>query len=58
MVAPDQNLCPFEVWPQVGHFPDHAERLYLGCKVVLLRREMSAAIVADGVTLPIGLLFL
>jgi len=58
VVTPDQNLCPFEVGPQVGHCPDDAERLYLGGKVVVLRREKSAAIVADGVILPIWLLLL
>jgi len=38
--------------------PDDAERLYHGGEVILLRREKSAAIVADGVILPTWLLFL
>jgi len=42
----------------VGHRPDDAERLYLGGEVVLLRREKSATIAADGVILPIGMLLL
>jgi len=42
----------------VGHSQDDAERVYLGGEVMLLRREKSTDKIADGVILPIGLLFL